>query len=35
MSEKSLLTHTFKQKMTSWLFRNFKKFDMKKEEEDD
>mgnify|MGYP000704696236 CR=1 FL=1 len=33
MSDKSLLCHTYEQKMTSWLNRNFKKFDLKREEE--
>lgn len=35
ISNKSLQTHSYQQKMMSWLNRNFKKFDLKREEAED
>ena len=35
MSDKGLLAHTYQQKMCSWLIRNLKKFDVKKEESEE
>ena len=35
MSDKGLSAHTYQQKMCSWLIRNLKKFDVKKEESEE
>ena len=34
MSDKGLSTHAYRQKMASWLIRNFKKFDVKTQQDE-